>query len=214
MNRPQRLLAGLLLTGVAVMGAGCDGDPASTAAPVSTDGPLEDPAQEGGVSIDRPRGVGDRWTGSFGSLPLCVDEDGAEIRVEEVRVLESRGTVQDLTALVATPEPGLRGDLLFLSARGSAPDFTEPYANKDEAEAASGYTFEPAQGAVIDTVCGATHKDPNLVLQFTTDADGGTIAEWEVRYVSDDKEYTTGPVPWEVTLCGRSSTHLCGPPPA
>jgi hypothetical protein len=123
MSIPSPVRSALLPAAVILAATGCDSHPfaGSERDTPRRDGPLDELTYPGGVSINRPAHAGEEWAGSFGCLALCLDKDSAEARIERVRVLETEGTVQDLTAYVATPEEGHRGDLLFISTRDAPP---------------------------------------------------------------------------------------------
>lgn len=171
-------------------------------------GPLEPLTAEGGVSVDVPNGAPNVWSGSFSGLSLCLEEGGDAATLEEVKVLDTAGTVDDVRTFVLTPS----GDATewdgssFISAVGSAPDFGEPYAGSD-AEFGRLFDYQPdLSAAEIKAECGsafdgAEHK---LVFTFSTDSSGGAVRSWEVVYQADGKRYTTGPIAWEMMLCGDS----------
>lgn len=171
-----------------------------SAGPVQEGGPLEPPSAEGGIGIYRPRAAKQTWSGSFGGLPLCGDPADADLRISGVNVLVSEGVVENVEAYIAQRNADAQGDLLFLSAQGRAPTFTEPYATTGpDAQ----YTYKTLEDPVaVDGTCGEVGDAANLVLTFDTGTTGGAIEAWEVLYESDGQQYTTGPVPWEMWLCG------------
>ncbi|WP_145724556.1 hypothetical protein [Nocardioides sp. J9] len=207
-SEPMRKVgAAAAIVGFAVLASGCGSDEPAT------DGPLGALSDGGGVSIYRPDKGPARWVGSFSGFRLCLDEEGPPARITEVRVLEKVGQVDSVKARIGVGrDPD--GPLLFVSATGSAPDFAEAYA-KDSAEFADWYEFEDDLSAVpIDRQCKDELRadDPVLVITFETGRAGGTLLAAEVLYEVDGEEFTTGPVPWEMTLCGRSEAvaYVCG----
>lgn len=172
-------------------------------------GPLDRPTEPGSVSILAPPGT-QHWSGSFSSLQLCLTaDDETEARIREVKVLDTIGTVEDLDVFVAhTPQrdASYRGGLIYASALGRAPEFAEPYA--DMAGYARRYTYrEDLSSSPVVETCGQNPKPwtyQDLAFTFTTDGEGGAVREWEIVYDVDDKTYTTGPVAWQMTLCGAS----------
>lgn len=170
---------------------------------------LEAPAVDGGVSVLPPDGH-TSWAGSFSALPLCLTAGDRAVRIKEFRALESSGTVDELHAMLVTPR---QNSLPFVSALGAAPDFTEPYA-ADERRYAEQLQFDTnLEGIEITQACSTTtpQQQFSLAVSFATDRDGGQVREWELIYESDGKTFTTGPVPWEMTLCGanRNLTEAC-----
>lgn len=206
---PQRTLgAGAALVLLAVALTGCSeederagADPGSRIA--QQGGPLQMPAESGGVGIFAPAGAHSSWSGSFGGLPLCTDPAGTSVRIVGVEVLDTTGVVKNLEAFVARRDPGTGGDLLYLSAQGRAPAFAEPYASRGDRKAPFSYESldEPL---TVDGACGDGRDAANLVLTFDTNTDGGLVKSWELLYDSDGERYTTGPVPWQMWLCGDS----------
>ncbi|WP_028656881.1 hypothetical protein [Nocardioides sp. J54] len=202
--------AAAAIVGLAVLASSCGSDGPAT------DGPLGALSDGGGVSIYRPEEGPARWVGSFSGFRLCLDEEGPAARVTDVRVVESVGQVRSVTARIgAAKKPD--GTLMFLSAEGAPPAFDQPYA-KQNARYANWYEFEDDLSSVpIDRQCKDELRadDPVLVITFETGRAGGTLFAMEVLYEVDGEEFTTGPVPWEMTLCGRSEAveYVCSGAP-
>lgn len=170
---------------------------------VRTGGPLELPAEDGGVGIYPPRGDPAEWAGSFGGLGLCSDPADVDLRIIGVNVLKTEGVVENFEAFIAERDSDAKGDLLFLSTEGRAPSFKEPYASGMDRKAP--YIYQSLKEPVaVDGRCETPEHSTNLVLTFDTNREGGLVTSWEVLYESDGQRYTTGPVPWQVWLCGDS----------
>lgn len=162
------------------------------------------PAEPGGVGIFQPEGKPAHWSGSFSGLPLCADNDAVgDLQIVGVKVLETFGSVDDFEAFVAERDQGARGDLLFVSAHGRAPSFKEDYATRADQNAPYDYR-DLSNPTTISGDCADPASSANLVLTFNTDEDGGLVKSWEVLYESDGQAYTSGPVHWEVWLCGSA----------
>lgn len=164
---------------------------------------MESPTGDGGVGIFPPHGEDAEWSGSFSGLPLCSDPGDADLKIVGVNVLKTEGVVENFEALIAERDSDAEGDLLFLSAQGRAPSFQESYAAPADRNAP--YTYESLKDPVtVDGTCEKPQDSANLVLTLNTNREGGLVKSWEVLYESDGQQYTTGPVPWQVWLCGGS----------
>ena len=200
---------------VAMLATSCSDSSRDSETP-ALNGPLAPPAEAGGVSIAPPPGASSDWAGSFSGLPLCLTRPGEKATITAVNIVESKGTVTDPRTYIARGKDAGSG-LLFGSSLGSAPDFAEPYATH-EATYADQFVFsDDLESQPISEACAGpevSSEEPNLVLTFSTDARGGAVLGLEVRYEVDGKAYTTGPIPWEMTLCGNDEAlrELCQEP--
>lgn len=180
-----------------------EGDPAP-----ASGGPLASPADQGGVSVLRPKGADVPWPGSFSGLPLCLEGEGTTVRVKEFRPLDLEGEVRDVRTFISDRSPGAdpgQQGLIFMSAIGRAPEFAEPYA-RQEAAYARQFSFEDdlSTDEIVEP-CSPGVQDngtKNLVVTFSTDERGGAVRRWELHYEAGGVDYTTGPVEWSMVLCG------------
>lgn len=180
-----------------------EGDPAP-----ASDGPLASPADQGGVSVLRPKEADVPWSGSFSGLPLCLEAGSKAARITEFRPLEMEGEVRDVRTFISGRSPGAdrsQQGLIFMSAVGRAPDFAESYA-RQEAAYARQFSFEddlPSEKVVEPCSPGVQdNATKNLVVTFSTDERGGAVRTWELRYEAGGVDHTTGPVEWSMVLCG------------
>lgn len=158
------------------------------------------------MSIARPADA-EEWGGSFSSLPLCVTEPGAEVRIHGIDVQSQDGTVKDLTPFIAVPVPG--GATSFMSAHGRAPGFAEEFAAESR-KYLEDREFVPDLGKVEIPPCGPDQGHlPQLVVVFSTGSGGGAVREWRVRYEHDGEEYETAPQLHEMVLCGTDMAADC-----
>lgn len=155
----------------------------------------------GTIAMTPSPGMPDWWSGSFSGLPLCLEDTSSPASITGVNILDTTGNVSQVEVMAAVPLPGREVGNSYAVARGTTPEFAEKYAARNNAT--KGYAFPALEGLKITTGCDDHRKVPLLVINFATGPSGGRIDGWEVLYEVAGRKYTTGPVPWEMVLCGN-----------
>jgi hypothetical protein len=181
-------------------------------------GPLSATLDEGGNAVYAP-GVSP-WHVSFGHFVLCSKAPGADIELEKVTLDDVRVRPLATTVLVRSvassdfPKPGRTIPTRlqpFYSARGAAPDFTEPYA--DPAPAGR-YTSRVA-GTRVTRTCAETKERvggyDELVFVFEVGDEGSRVDSFKIAYRAAGTSYTLR-VPWNMVACGSAipQRNICG----
>lgn len=197
----------LVLTGCSEPAAEAEGH--DTGTDREEGGPLSATLDVGGNAVTAP-GVSP-WHVSFGHYVLCSREPGVEITVEDVALADVPAQPRGVEVLVRTVSPddfptsGAIPTPLqpFYSARGSAPDFREPYADP---AAAGSYTTEVA-GTKIEQTCdetkGRVEGYKELVFTFEVGDEGSRVDAFTIDYSADGRPYRLR-VPWNMVACGTA----------
>jgi hypothetical protein len=187
--------------------ASCATEGDKTAATVTTDGPLSVTAGSGGSSLTPPAtAAGSSWAGSFGGFVLCRNDD-SRVTLDKVVPVEEVPAEQlhVFVRTVAPAKPGTRRDpnayTPIISARGSAPDFAEPYVTGP----VSGSYTRTVDGVAVNDRCGKGRPVrtgfTELLFTLHSGPGGAQVTSFTIYYTADGKEYAA-PVSWQMVACG------------
>lgn len=195
-RRPALVLSAALVIGVL---AACDASRPERTGPdgANSGGPLRANLDGGGNALTAP---GRRtWSGTFGSLLLCVDE-GDDVRIDAVdyyyRVppLTVRSVVREVPPATSRYGPGWK--------------WAPVIANRATIDDLEGASFSasrllPADGARIDVLCDDRVRAPyaELLTTVTVDSGGGWIDGIDVHYSVGGESFVL-PVEWSYVACG------------
>jgi hypothetical protein len=171
----------------------------------ATDGPLVAQVGSGGNSLDAPRGRA-RWTGTFGSLLVCV-EDGDSVEIESVsyhvvvRPIAIRPLIRQVPELSERRGGPAERWRPMIALRGTVRQLED-----DEIGASS---LEPPHGAVVSTSCDEDPDGPytELITSMTTDRRGGWVDKATIAYTSGGREYELD-IHWTYIACGTAINEL------
>lgn len=167
----------------------------------ATDGPLVALVGSGGNSLDAPPGHAP-WTGTFGSLIVCVD-DGADVEIDSVsyhfvvRPSAVRALIRKVPAL-AQRTGRAEGWAPMIALRGTVAQLKD-----DEIVSTS---LEAPRGVTVNTPCDIVGPDDaftELITSMTADERGGWIDAATIAYSSGGKGYKLT-IPWTYITCGST----------
>lgn len=220
--RPSRGRAAAPRAAAAAAGAllvltGCAGAADAPTTPIgkagdrSTSGPLSATLDGGGNAVLAPPVT--PWKVSFGHFVLCSTRPGAAITVENVTLDDVEVAPRKVDMFVRTVSPSdfpssgpipTRLQPLY-SIRGSAPHFSEAYA---DLRAAGSYRGSVA-GTRVTQACEDAVERVNgyqeLLFTFAVGEEGARVDALTIDYSADGRPYRL-PVRWTMVACGTATT--------
>lgn len=192
---------------------GCTAPADTTAGPErgrSTSGPLSATLDGGGNAVLAPPVT--PWRVSFGHFVLCSTRPGADITVERVTLDDAAVAPRKVDVFVRTvapsdvPDTGRIPSRLqpLYSAWGSAPDFSEDYADLK----AAGRYRPTAAGTRVTQGCADAAERVNgyqeLLFSFEVGEEGSRVDKFSIYYRADGRRYRL-PVRWTMVACGTAT---------
>jgi hypothetical protein len=179
---------------------GCSNDGPEDRGSTADSGPLTTSLDSGGNSIFPPRGAGETWEATFGSLLICSPD---QVTLTEVVPHYKVGKPTSIDFLVRTvPESGARsGRARHWAPVGTATESPTQLAQSGKLRYT---TLVEVDNADVDQPC---KDDPDasfteILTTLTSDAGGTWIDHLDVKYDANDKPYSM-PVNWSYVTCGR-----------
>lgn len=171
-------------------------------------GPLSATSGLGSFAMAKPRGVGNVWSGGFGSYTLCVHEPGASIELQRVswrsaKDARPRSVAAWLRSVDQTTEP--TGEFVGVGGLPWKPLGQKPYPGR--------YSDKIAGRAITQTCADLERgrsSDPDHRREFTelvfvmkVGDRGGELVEGYVDYLAEGEPYRLV-IGWKMIMCGTA----------
>lgn len=151
------------------------------------------------------------WTATFGTLILCVRQQGERVRIEGVRTEMGGKALKTRHVLRVVPPARYRPSGFSWVPFGSS---MRAFPFREGETVPYGGAVRRVEGAVVSQTC-ASARDArvngytDLLTELTVDRRGAEVKRTMIDYTSRSKRYTLV-VHWQMTACGILILEHCG----